>query len=262
MKKIFLFIFLFISVCVQAQIVSVIPPKPSPADGLVVDQSKTLTQEQALTLKQKLAAYDKSTSNQIVVVIIPSLKGYSIEDVGLEIGRKWGVGGRAENDNGVVMLIAITDRKIRLEVGYGLEGAITDNTASSIIENNITPNFKAGNYYRGIDEGIDKIIEAAAGRYTAPKDYGKGKGFSKWQIILAIIILWVIISAISRGGKGGGGYASRRGYRGLSGPFWWGTGSGWSGGGGGGWSGGGGSSGGFGGFGGGSFGGGGASGSW
>jgi uncharacterized protein len=262
MKKILLFIFLFTSVCVQAQIESVIPPKPSPADGLVVDQTNTLTPEQIHVLKLKLAAYDKNTSNQIVVVLIPTLKGHSIEEVGLEMGRKWGVGGRAESDNGVVILIAKNDRKIRIEVGYGLEGAITDNTASSIIENNIKPNFRADNYYRGIDEAIDKIIEAAAGRYTAPKGYGKGKGLKGWQIFLAIIILWIIISAISKGGKGGGGYASRRGYRGLSGPFWWGTGSGWSGGGGGGWSGGGGSSGGFGGFGGGSFGGGGASGSW
>ena len=260
MKRLFLFITLFISVCVYSQTESVVPKKPSASEGLVLDQTNTLTPEQEAALEQKLIAYDKSSSNQIAIVLIPSLNGNSIEDVALEILRTWGVGGQADKDNGVVILVAKNDRKVRIEVGYGLEGAVSDNTASSIIENNLKPNFRSGDYYRGITEAIDEIINAAAGRYTAPEGYySKGKGLKTWQLILLVLIIWIIMGAIGRGGRGGGGYASRRGYRNWGGPIWWG-GGGLGSGGGGGWSGGGG--GGFGGFGGGGGGGGGASGSW
>jgi uncharacterized protein len=258
MKKLFLFFLLVISVVSLAQVDKVVPPKPAVADGLVHDYTKTLTPEQESYLENKLVTYDNSSSNQIAVVIISSLKGNSVEDVGLEILRKWGVGGQAEADNGIVLLVAKDDRKVRIEVGYGLEGAITDYTASTIIETNIVPNFKSGNFYRGIDEAIDKIIEAAAGRYQAPEGYGKNKrGLKFWQIMLMVFVVWIVLAIISGGKGGGGGYVSRRGYRGWwGGPTW--GGGGWSGGG---WSGGGGG-GGFGGFGGGSGGGGGASGSW
>ena len=260
MKRIFLFVVLLISVGACAQVEDVAPKKPPVSEGLVLDQTKTLTPEQESALEQKLIAYDRSSSNQIAIVIIPSLKGNSIEDVALEIGRTWGIGGQAERDNGVLVLVAKNDKKIRIEVGYGLEGAVTDYAASSIIENNLKPNFREGEYYRGLTEAVDEIIKAAAGRFTAPEGYGKGKGkLNIWKMILLIGILWIVIAIISRGGRGGGGYASRRGYRNWGGPIWWG-GGGWGSGGGGGWSGG--SSGGFGGFGGGSFGGGGASGSW
>ena len=255
MKRSFLFLSLIFSVCVYAQ-TDVVPKKPSLAEGLVLDQTNTLTSEQLVTLREKLLAYDKSTSNQIAVVIIPALKGNSIEDVALEIGRGWGVG-QANNDNGVVILIAKDDRKMRIEVGYGLEGAVTDYVTSSIIQNTLRPNFREDNYYRGLTEAVDEIIKAAEGRYTAPEGYGKKVGIKKWHIILGIIVIWIILGAIGRGGKGGG-VVSRRGYNTWGGPIWWGGGGHSSGGGG--WSGGGG--GGFGGFGGGSFGGGGSSGSW
>ena len=258
MKRSFLFLFLIFSVCVYAQ-TDVVPKKPSLAEGLVLDQTNTLTPEQLVTLRQKLIAYDNSTSNQIAIVIIQSLKGNSVEDVALKIGRDWGVGGQADKDNGVVILVAKGDQKMRIEVGYGLEGAVTDYVATSIIQNTLRPNFKEGNYYRGLTEAVDEIIKAAEGRYTAPEGYGKKKGIKTWQMILAIFIIWMILSAIGRGGRGGGGVVSRRGYRNWSGPIWWGGGFG-GGSSGGGWSGGGG--GGFGGFGGGSFGGGGSSGSW
>jgi uncharacterized protein len=257
MKRAFLFLCLIFSVCVYAQ-TDVVPKKPSLAEGLVVDQTKTLTPEQLVTLREKLLAYDKSTSNQIAIVIIPALKGNSIEDVALKIGRDWGVG-QANNDNGVVILIAKDDRKMRIEVGTGLEGAVTDYVSSSIIQNTLRPNFKEDNYYRGLTEAVDEIIKAAEGRYTAPEGYGKKKGIKTWQMALAILIIWMIIGAIGRGGKGGG-LVSRRGYRNWGGPIWWGGGGFGGSSGGGGWSGGGG--GGFGGFGGGSFGGGGSSGSW
>ena len=207
MKRFFLFLSLIFSVCVYAQ-TDVVPKKPSLAEGLVLDQTRTLTSEQLVSLREKLLAYDKSTSNQIAIVIISALKGNSIEDVALKIGRDWGVG-QANNDNGIVILIAKDDRKMRIEVGTGLEGAVTDYISSSIIQNTLRPNFKENNYYRGLTEAVDEIIKAAEGRYTAPEGYGKKSGIKKWHIILVIVVIWIILGAIGRGGRGGG-LVSRR----------------------------------------------------
>jgi uncharacterized protein len=249
MRKILLILTVFFSFCASAQMEKIISTRPNPPK-LVNDYTNTLTQQQKEALEAKLVKYDDSTSNQIAVVIIDKLDGYSIEDAAIELGRKWGVGNKDFN-NGVVVLVAKADRKMTIQVGYGLEGALTDLTTKSIIDNTITPNFKADNYYRGLDEGTDDIIKAAEGRYKAPAGYNsrKKKGVSIGTIIFIIIILLIIFGGAS---GPGGTYVSRGGFTGWSG-----------GGGGGGWSGGGGSSGGgFGGFGGGSFGGGGSSGSW
>ncbi len=257
MKHLLLFFALFVSVFAKAQIEKVIPSRPAASEGLVIDYTKTLTGEQREALNQKLIHYDDSTSNQIAVVIMNSTGDYSIEDVALGILRNWGVGGK-EHNNGIVLLIAKDDHKIWISVGYGLEGAVPDVSAKSIIDNDLTPNFKKGDFYRGIDDATDDIIKAAAGRYTAPANYHKkGKGFPIGGIIFLIIILSIIFG--SRGGRGGG-MISRRGYGGFG--TGWLIGSMLGGGGGrsgGGWSGGGG---GFGGFGGGGGGGGGAGGSW
>jgi uncharacterized protein len=264
MKKILFAFFIIISFCAHAQIDKVIPPKPIPP-RLVNDFANILTPEQEHALEQKLVAYDDSTSTQIAVVTMETLQDYPIEDVALQILRRWGVGGE-DNNNGAVILVAVKDRKIRIETGYGLEGAVPDITAKQIIDNDITPNFRNENYYRGLDEATSSIIKAAAGEYQAPEGYGnrrgKGGGVSLGKIILAFIILMVIMGMFG-GGNRGGGFMSRRGYRRFGGPVIFpgsfGGGGGWSGGGGG-WSGG--SGGGFGGFGGGGGGGGGASGGW
>ncbi|MCU7552718.1 TPM domain-containing protein [Chitinophagaceae bacterium LB-8] len=264
MKKIFIAFFMVISICAQAQIDKVIPPRPTPP-RLVNDFANILTPEQEQSLEQKLVAYDDSTSTQIAVVTIETLQDYPIEDVALQILRQWGVGGK-EKDNGAVILVAMKDKKIRIETGYGLEGAVPDITARQIIESDIAPNFRNENYYRAFDAATTSIMKAAAGEYQAPEGYGKrkgsGGGISFGKIILAFIILMVIMGMFG-GGNRGGGFMSRRGYRRFGGPVIFpGSfgGGGWSGGGGG-WSGGGGG-GGFGGFGGGGGGGGGASGGW
>jgi uncharacterized protein len=258
MKRLLLILSLFISVCASAQIDKIIPNRPSPPK-LVNDFTGTLTQYQIEALENKLVAYDDSTSNQIAVVIIPTTGDYSVEEIGLEIIRRWGVGNKDKN-NGIVLLVAKDDRKLRIEVGYGLEGAVPDITSKSIIDNYITPNFKEGNYYRGLDEGTDAIIRAAAGEYKAPAGYGskKKKGIG-WSSIIFIIIFLLI--AMAGGGRGGGGMMSRRGYGGFGAGWIIGSLLGGGGRSGGGWSGGGGG-GGFGGFGGGGGGGGGASGGW
>lgn len=267
MNRILFILCLLFSVSVSAQN---IPPKPNPP-RLVNDLAEVMSADQVEALERKLVAYDDSTSTQIVIVTIKSLGDYDEADVALKILRDWGVGNK--NNNGIVILASIEDRKIRIETGYGMEGAVPDITANTIIDNEMTPNFRAGNYYRGFDEATDAIFRAAAGEYKAPEGYNQrsrqeGKGGLPIGFIILIIILISIFSR--RGGGGGrGGMMNRRGFNpflgGLLGGFLAGRGSsgwsggGWSGGGGGGWSGGGG---GFGGFGGGSGGGGGASGSW
>jgi uncharacterized protein len=258
MKRLLLFLFLIVSVFAKAQEDKDIPNRPNPP-RLVNDFTGTLTPEQVQALEQKLVAYDDSTSSQIAVVLINSLSGYDVSDYALRLGRKWGVGGQ-QHSNGVVLLVAKEDHKISIQTGFGLEGAITDVTAKSIIDNDLTPNFKNGDFYRGIDDATDDLIKAAAGQYSAPEGYHKkGKGFPIGGIIIFIIILSIIFG--SRGG-GRGGMMSRRGFGGFGTGFI--IGNMLGGGGGGGWSGGGGGGGGggFGGFGGGSFGGGGASGGW
>jgi uncharacterized protein len=192
----------------------------------------------------------------VAVVIVESLNGYSANEYATALGRKWGVGGKDRN-NGVVILISIEpgNRDAYIAVGYGLEGAIPDIIAKRIVDAHLIPNLKEGDHFRALDETTNAIIKAAAGEYKAPEGYGSGRGggIDIGAIVMLIIFIIIIISSISRGR--GGGYASRRGYRGWWGPTTWG---------GGGWSGGGssGGGGGFGGFGGGSFGGGGAGGKW
>lgn len=238
-----------------------IPPRPSPPK-LVNDLGNVLSPEEEQQLERKLVAYDDSTSNQVAIVTIRTLDGYPIEEYALAILRQWQVGNK-ETNNGVVILAVIDDRQIRIETGYGLEGAIPDITASQIIRNDIAPAFRSDNYYEGFNKAVESIILAAAGEYKAPQGYKKESGKRPGiPAIIIIIIIIFILSKINRGG-GGGGFMSRRGYRGF-GPVFFPGGFGGGGFGGGGFGGGGGGfgGGGFGGFGGGSGGGGGASGSW
>jgi uncharacterized protein len=257
-RKIFLTSFVsFLTIC--GSFAQDFPVKP---DRLVNDYTNTLSVDQVNQLEQKLVAFDDSTSTQIAVVIIKSLGGYEIADYASRLGEKWGVG-RDKKNNGVVLLVALEDRKVTIQTGYGVEGALPDAIARRIIENEIKPDFKNANYYQGLEKGTDAIIAYTKGEYKNDdvKDRRNSKGIPSGLIILIIII---IVALISRGGGGNQVIGSRGG----TGPLWWllmgnamGRGSrggdGW-----GGFSGGGGGGGGFGGFGGGSFGGGGASGSW
>ncbi len=241
--------------------------KPNPPK-LVTDAAGVLSAEQLQILEQKLVALDDSSSNQIAVVLIKTLGDYGIEEYAVKLFREWGIGNKGTN-NGVLILAAIDDRKVRIEVGYGLEGAIPDVIASSIIRNEIGPSFKEQNYYRGIDNAINALSKAAVGEYKVKKarkgSRNNDEGGGSILGFILIIIVVVIVSIIKgRGGRGGGprgGMMSRNGFGDiatgillsslLSGGRGGGGGSGWGGGGGG-----------FGGFGGGSSGGGGASGGW
>ena len=242
--------------CFNSIVAQNVLPKPA-TPQLVTDIAGVLSSEQKQALENKLVAIDDSSSNQIAVVILPTLDGNPIEEYATKLFREWGIGNTKTN-NGILLLIAVQDKKIRIEVGYGLEGAIPDITAINIIDNDLKPAFREGAYYEGIDKATDNIAKAAVGEYQVKrvkKTKTKGNG-----AILAIII--AIIFLVLKGGGGRGG--SNIGGRGVSnvaeGLFWASL-----------LSGGGGSSrndsgfgggGGFGGFGGGSSGGGGASGGW
>ncbi|WP_211327113.1 TPM domain-containing protein [Chitinophaga flava] len=233
-----------------------IPPRPNPPT-LVNDFAGILLKDEDERLEQKLVAYSDSTSTQIAIVTLKSVGNYDISQVGLKILRDWGIGTKGKN-NGILILVSLEDRKIRIETGYGMEGVVPDAIANEIITQIIKPAFRQGQYYQGLDGAVDAIKKAAAGEYKADPRQSK-PGISPGGVFLLILVIVIIISIISRGGGGGGGttYNRRGGWIwpviGGMGGFGRGGGGGWSGGGGGG---------GFGGFGGGSGGGGGASGSW
>ncbi len=266
MKLLLFCLFSAVVIAAHGQIENDIPAAPNPPKLVNDFSGNFLTTEQQEALERKLVAYDDSTSNQIAVVVVDDLKGYSRDEFAIALGRKWGVGGQKQFSNGVVILVNTGtkggQRGVFIAPGYGLEGSVTDLIADQIVQNVLIPNFRQGNNYRGLDEATTDIMDAAAGKYKAPDGYNqRGKGGRGSGLLMAAVILLIIIVIISRRGGGGGGYVSRRGYRDdWGGPVIFP--GGWSGGGsgGGGWSGGGG--GGFGGFGGGGFGGGGAGGSW
>ena len=243
--------------------------------GRVVDEANLLSPTDEAALTAKLQALEQARSRQLVVATIPDLEGRPIEDYGYQLGRHWGIGQKGAN-NGAILLVAPTERKVRIEVGYGLEPIITDALSWQIINGDILPRFKANDYPGGIRAGADaligqlgappevaerKALEAAQRRQAAQSSRSSGGGLP-WTLIFWGIVLLFVILPMLRGGRRGRRYGRRRG----GGVFIWGPGFG--GGGGGGWGGGGGfgggGGGGFGGFsgGGGSFGGGGASGGW
>jgi uncharacterized protein len=137
-----------------------VPPKP--AASPVVDQTDTLTSEQRTELEQKIAAERSSTGNQIAVLMIPSLEGEVLEDYSIEVARGWGVG-QKERDSGVLLLVVKNDRQVRIEVGYGLEGALPDIRAGQIIRDRMVPEFRQDKYFEGINGGVDGIIKAIHG---------------------------------------------------------------------------------------------------
>ena len=157
----------------------------------MTDETGTLTPAQLKFLNTKLSNEDKSTSNQIIVYMISGLDGESLEDVSIRLAEKNKIG-KKENNNGVLMLIVKDDRKIRIEVGYGLEGALTDALSSQIIRNDITPEFKSGNYYGGIDKGVDAIIQAIKGEYVADEKPGSGNNLCYGLPIFVMIIFGII----------------------------------------------------------------------
>jgi uncharacterized protein len=254
-----LLLWLSLGLAAQAQQV---PAPPSPP-RLVNDLAQVLQPQEAAALEQKLVSYNDSTTSQIAVVTVPTLGGNDIADYAQKLYESWGIGSK-NNNNGILVLVAIQERQARIQTGYGLEGAVPDALAKRIISNTLVPAFRQNQYYAGLDRATDQLIALAKGEYKADPAQaqrtrgrrdrsGSGAGF--WIIIGVLVLVFLLRS------RGGGGRGGRGGIGGgfmppiIFGDFSGGRGVFGGGGGGGG-------GGGFGGFGGGSSGGGGASGSW
>jgi uncharacterized protein len=224
------------------------PPFPA-LSGPVVDQAGILDADTQRKLSDKLSTYDQQSGNQLVVVTVRTLDGYPIEYWGYQLGRDWGIGQKDKN-TGAILIVDVAEHKLRIEVGYGLEGTLTDALSQDIIRNSIAPRFKQGDFNGGVSAGVDAILQVLGGQVQEVQHQRHRDNSSTLFLILflAFILLRVI----------GAGFLPR------TGSWWWLwlLSSGFGGGRGGGW--GGGSGGGGGGFsgGGGSFGGGGASGGW
>jgi uncharacterized protein len=260
--------------------------------GLVTDAANVIPADRKAALEAKLEALQQQTNHQLVVATIPSLQGYDIADYGYRLGRQWAVGLKGA-DNGIILIVAPNDRKVRVEVGYGLEPIVTDALSSVIIQQRIIPAFKAGDIPGGIEAGADALAQ----QLSLPDDQAKAKaaeaakqfdqthrarkgghipfGAIIWIVIVGVVVLSHVGRSVGRARRFQGGSRSSGGgdwpiwlwaaselmndsHRGGGGSSWGGgSGDGGDSGGGGGWGGGG-----FTGGGGGSFGGGGASGSW
>lgn len=177
--------------------------------GRVVDQANVLSPEAEAQLTQRLAALEASTGRQVVVVTLASLQGYEIEDYGYQLGRAWGIG-RAREDDGTLLIVAPNERRVRIEVGYGLEPVLTDALSSTILNRRVLPRFRAGDIEGGVVAGADAIIEqlalpageAEARAAEAGRDGSAGLGLA--QIILLVVGLLILSSLL-------GGARRRRG---------------------------------------------------
>ena len=261
LKRYIVALFLIFGLFSKAQLV---PEKPAVLYP-VYDKANLLSESEKDALNQKLIKFSDSTSTEIEVIIIPTTNGEDVNYLATMYGEKWGIGQKGV-DNGVVFLIATEDKTMSIQQGRAVEQYLTASVAGQILDYIVTPSFRKGEWYNGIDRGTSAIMEAVQGKFKPiVKKQQKENGLSVGSVIAMIVIVVILISIFNSNNRGGGNYddddvtLSRRGRRRYSGGFFPFPGSFGGGGFGGGSSGGGG----FGGFGGGgSFGGGGASGGW
>lgn len=176
----------------------------------VHDEANVLTANDKAMLEYVLQAERDSTSNQIAVLIVPSLEGDDIDAYSNRVFNEWKLG-QAKKDNGVLFLIAIEDRKMRIEPGRGLEGVLTDAQSSRINRNQVAPYFRQGDYANGVKAAVVAIIQSIKGEYANDEPIRRrGKKPTSWISLLVIIVF--IIIASRRGGGGRGGYMSRGGW--------------------------------------------------
>ncbi len=218
--------------------------------GRVVDEANILDAHRRTSLDTLLESHERATSNQVVVVTLSSLQGYDIADFGYQLGRHWGVG-QQDKDNGVLLIVAPQERKVRIEVGYGLEGTLTDALASQIIQRKILPKFRNGDMPAGIESGAKTIVSALAGTYEPEPSKDESDVSRLFFILILFLFLWAFFGSRLRGRHGKRGRRRSRGTDIFIGTGGGGFRGGGFGGGGGGFGGGGGG-----------FGGGGASGGW
>ena len=174
-----------------------------PLTGRVTDQTATLTAEQKAALEQTLTAFEARKGSQLAVLIVPTTAPETIEQYALRVAEQWKLG-RKKVDDGAILVIAKTDRALRIEVGYGLEGALNDATSKRIISENITPPLKQGDFYGGITAGVDKIIRVIDGEPLPAPDRTADRGIADIQqyvpviFILALVVGGVLRSVLGR----------------------------------------------------------------
>ncbi|MCF6268886.1 MAG: TPM domain-containing protein [Melioribacteraceae bacterium] len=195
------------------------------------DLTNTIPQSKLNQINNELRKFDDVSSNQIIFLIINTLDGYPLEMYANEVAEKNGIGTKA-NDNGILFLIVKNDKKMRIEVGYGLEGAVPDALASSIIRNEVAPYFKKDDYFSGVIAGLTSLIAATKGEYRRDRKRNNNEnedtGFP-WGFLVFIIIFLVfgrnkgglgallLLGALGGGGRSGGGFGGGSG--GFSGGF-------------------------------------------
>src|SRR5580698_6139171 len=178
--------------------------------GRVVDNANVLSDATKSDLTQKLAALEAKTSRQLVVVTLPSLQGYDISDYGYQLGRTWGIG-QAKLNNGALLIVAPTEHRVRIEVGYGLEPIITDALSEVIIQQAVLPKFRTGDFNGGVEGGADALIQqlsldpsqaeakAAAAAQQAQGDQGATSGASPLSILLIILFIAIALGRVFGG---------------------------------------------------------------
>ncbi len=205
-KKYFFFLGLLLSLNVFSQGYQ-IPEKPK-FQTSVYDYVNLLSKSQKSNLENKLVRYSDTTSTQIVVAIISSTEGENINYLAANWGEEWGIGD-AEKDNGILILLAKDDKKIAIQNGKGVEYLMTDFQSKRIIERVIIPEFKKGEYYRGLDKGADYIFRTLKGEFKGTRQQTpKGSNSGLIIFVIMIIIFFIIISKGNKNNRGGG-----RGYR-------------------------------------------------
>jgi uncharacterized protein len=247
MVRALIFLSLLFCFAFRVGVASAAEPAFPALTGRVVDEAHILDAAARSEIERKLASFETKSGRQIVVATLPSLQGYEIEDYGYRLGRQWGIGQKGSN-NGALLIVAPNERRVRIEVGYGLEGTLTDAVSRLIIENGILPRFRAGDFTGGIQRGVDDIIQVLSGdaedfkqRANAqsrtpagPQDLGQ---FAWVAIILGLWLFfafrslkrgrggsampWIIPmgGGWSSGGWGGGGFPGGGGFSGGGGSF-------------------------------------------
>jgi uncharacterized protein len=216
-------IFLFAALILSGTLLAL--QMPSAPEHRVNDYAGVLSPQDEAALEIRSQKIEENTSNQIVTAIFPKSEGEDIDDFANRLYEKWHLG-QKKNNNGVLLLVFLEDRKVRIEVGYGLEGALTDALASEIIRNEIAPAFREGQYAKGLNAAVDAIDRATRGEY-------KGKGPSapysgnSYQLIVFILVLLLVIW-ISRRRRNSGVYLPGQSYRRRGSPWIFFPGGGWS----------------------------------
>ena len=181
-----------------------IPEKPS-FQTSVYDYANLFNSNEKAQLEEKLIRYSDSTTTQIVVITIESLKGEDVNMLATNWAHTWGIG-QAKEDNGVIILISKNDRKIAINPGYGLEDRLTAGIGGEIIRNIIIPEFKAGSFYNGVDKGIDALIDVFKGKYKGSRKQNQQQDFPILPFIIIIVLIFILASRNKRGGGGNSGH--------------------------------------------------------